>query len=58
LSSCQKGVLPEHRTLSFKLRVVAYAVEKGNRAAGKQFSIDESCVHRWRLQREKLLKTP
>jgi len=44
--------------VSFKLRVVAYAVEKGNRAAGKQFSIDESCVHRWRLQREKLLKTP
>lgn len=45
-------------TASFKLRVVAYAVEKGNRAAGKQFSIDESCVRRWRSQREKLLKTP
>ena len=45
-------------TTSFKLRVVAYAVDKGNRAAGKQFNIDESCVRRWRLQREKLLKTP
>ena len=31
-------------TASFKLRIVAYAVEKVNRAAGKKFSIDESCV--------------
>ena len=45
-------------TASFKLRVVAYAVDKGNRAAGKQFNVDESCVRRWRSQREKLLKTP
>ena len=45
-------------TASFKLRVVAYAVDKGNRAAGKQFNVDESCVCRWRSQREKLLKTP
>ena len=29
-------------TASFKLRVVAYAVEKGNRAAGKQFNVDEN----------------
>ena len=43
---------------SFKLRVVAYAVDKGNRAAGKQFNVDESCVRRWRSQREKLLETP
>ena len=43
---------------SFKLRVVAYAVDKGNCAAGKQFNVDESCVHRWRSQREKLLETP
>ena len=45
-------------TTSFKLRVVADAVDKGNRTAGKQFNIDESCVRRWRSQREKLLKTP
>ena len=43
---------------SFKLRVVAFAVDKGNRAAGKQFNVDESCVRRWRSQREKLLETP
>ena len=29
-------------TASFKLRVVAYAVDKGIRAAGKQFNVDES----------------
>ena len=45
-------------TASFKLRVVAYAVDNGNRAAGKQFNVDESCVRRWQSQREKLLKTP
>ena len=45
-------------TASFKLRVVAYAVDNGNRAAGKQSNVDESCVRRWRSQREKLLKTP
>ena len=41
-----------------KLRVVGYAVEHGNRAAGKKFAVDESCVRRWRIQREKLAKTP
>ena len=45
-------------TASFKLRVVAYAVDEGNRAAGKQFGVDKSCVHHWRLQGENLLKTP
>ncbi|CAH3031606.1 unnamed protein product, partial [Pocillopora meandrina] len=33
-------------TASFKLRVVAYPVDKGNRAAGEQFNVDESCVRR------------
>ena len=45
-------------TASFKFIVVAYAVDNGNRAAGKQFNVDESCVHRWQSQREKLPKTP
>ena len=34
------------------------AVEHGNRAAGKKFAVDESCVSRWRVQREKLTNTP
>ena len=45
-------------TAAFKLRVIAYAVSHGNRAAGRQFSIDESCVRRWRAQRERLQKIP
>ena len=45
-------------TAAFKLRVISYAVSHGNRAAGRQFSTDESCVRRWRSQRERLLKTP
>ena len=34
------------------------AVEQGNRAAGKKFAADESCVRRWRVQREQLTNTP
>jgi len=45
-------------TAAFKLRVVGYVVEHGNHAAGKKFAVDESCVRRWRIQREKLTKTP
>ena len=45
-------------TAAFKLRVIADAVSHGNRAAGRQFSIDESCMRRWRLQRERLQKNP
>ena len=45
-------------TGAYKLRVVSYAVDHGNRAAGKKFAVDESCVRRWRAQRETLLKMP
>ena len=45
-------------TAVFKLHVIAYAVSHGNCAAGRQFLIDESCVRRWRLQRERLQKIP
>ena len=45
-------------TAAFKLRVIAYAVSHGNRAAGRQFWIDESCVRLWRLQHEHLKKNP
>ena len=40
------------------MRVVGYAVKHGNRAAGKKFAVDESCVRRWPVQREKLTNTP
>ena len=45
-------------TASFKLRVLAFALDKGNRAAGKQLNVDKSCVHRCRSQQEKLFETP
>ena len=45
-------------TAAFKLLVTAYAVSHGNRAAGRQLSIDESCVRRWSSQHERLLKIP
>ena len=43
--------------LLLKLRVVAYAVIHGIRAAGKRFTVDESCVRGWKAQRELLSKT-
>ena len=65
LSICQLSSIMSERgsprasyTASFKLRVLAFATDKGNRAAGKQFNVDESCVRRWRSQREKLFETP
>ena len=57
-SMMSEGVLPEHHILRLSNSVLAFALDKGNRAAGKQFNVDESCVRRWRLQREKLFETP
>ena len=54
----ERGSLRASYTAAFKLRVVGYAVEHGNRAAGKKFAVDESCVRPWRIQREKLATTP
>ena len=65
LSICQLSSIMSERgsprasyTASFKLRVLAFALDKGNRAAGKQFNVEESCVCRWRSQQEKLFETP
>ena len=41
-------------TARFKLNVVTYALEKGNREAARQFQVDEKNVRRWRSQQEKL----
>jgi len=38
----------------FKLTVVTYAIEKGNRAAGHQFQVDEKNVSRRQSQQETL----
>uniref|UniRef100_A0A3B3CPS1 HTH CENPB-type domain-containing protein n=1 Tax=Oryzias melastigma TaxID=30732 RepID=A0A3B3CPS1_ORYME len=38
----------------FKLQAISYAVLKGNRAAAKEFNINESMVRNWRKQEAKL----
>lgn len=43
---------------SFKLIVISKAEEVGNRAAGREFGVDERCVRRWRSEKESLLKMP
>lgn len=58
IMSTERGSPRASYTARFKLHVVMYAVDHGNRAAGKHFKVDESCVRRWRSQREKLKLTP
>lgn len=53
----ERGTPQASYTAAFKLQVVGYTIEHGNRAAGKKFAVDESCVRRWRIQRENLAKT-
>ena len=35
-------------TAVFKLQVISYAEEHGNRAAGRKFDVDESNVRKWK----------
>ena len=58
IMSTERGSPRASYSARFKLHVVAYAVDHGNRAAGKRFKVDESCVRRWRSQREKLKLAP
>ncbi|XP_045205935.1 uncharacterized protein LOC123558124 [Mercenaria mercenaria] len=39
-----------------KLTAVAYTEEHGNRAAGRQFSVNEACVRHWQRQKDVLMK--
>jgi len=45
-------------TAKEKLRVIAYAEAHGNRAAGREFTIDESNVRSWRKQKDRIQKMP
>lgn len=38
----------------FKLKAISYAVQHGNRAAAKEFNINESMVRKWRKQEDDL----
>lgn len=44
-------------TAAFKLRAVDYALQHGNRAAGRHFDVDEVHIRHWKNQREKLTAT-
>ena len=45
-------------TTGFKLKVVMFAKENRNRAAGREFKADEQCIRRWRGQEGVLKKDP
>ena len=45
-------------TVGFKLKVIQYAREHGNRAAGHDFGTPETCARRWQKDEEKLRKLP
>lgn len=45
-------------TAGFKLNVISRAEEIGNRAAGREFEVDERCVRRWRGEKEQLREMP
>ena len=38
----------------FKLKAISHAVEHGNRAAAREFNINESMVRKWRKQEDDL----
>lgn len=44
-------------TASFKLKVIAYAEKRGNRAAGREFAVTESNIRYWRKQKLALAET-
>ena len=45
-------------TFEYKLRVTAQAVEIGNRAAAREFEIDESMIRYWKKKKDAMTKLP
>ena len=54
----EKGSPRTSYMAAFKLKVVLCAEQNGNRAAGRNFLVDEKCVRKWRSQKENLKKMP
>lgn len=52
------GNIRQSFTVREKLKVIAYAEAHGNRAAGRQFSINEANARLWRRQRDRLQQLP
>ena len=53
-SASRKGGKRNRYSIEFKVQVAAYANETSNSAAGRQFTVDESLVRRWREQKPRL----
>ena len=45
-------------TFEYKLKVIAHADEIGNRAAAREFEIDESMIRYWRKKKDVMTKLP
>ena len=45
-------------TFEYKLKVIARAAEIGNRAAAREFEIDESMIRYWKKKRDVMIKLP
>jgi len=54
------GVKRAHQSFTFeyKLKVIAWAVEIGNRAAAREFEIDESMIRYWQKKKVVMTKLP
>ena len=50
----RKGGKRNRYSIEFKVQVASYANETSNAAAGRQFTVDESLVRRWREQKPRL----
>ncbi|KAG0421226.1 hypothetical protein HPB47_002881 [Ixodes persulcatus] len=37
-----------------KLKIISVAEEIGNRAAGREYDFDESCIRKWRAKKQNL----
>lgn len=49
-----KSVKRHASKVDFKLKAIIYAVEQWNRAAAREFNINESIVQKWRKQEDDL----
>ena len=45
-------------TFKYKLKVIARAAEIGNRAAAREFEIDESMIRYWKKNKDVMTKLP
>ena len=53
------GVNPRQSfTFEYELKVTAQAVEIGNRAAAREFEIDESMIRYWKKKKDAMTKLP